>query len=104
MKSSKNKIIGRRGIFTKNLQAEDKLGNVTHITCEIEVEEIESTDTKSKIKILSIISDRSQYNTQGYKKEIMNMVNKTWILSNNIEWINNSKSSIRANKINEILN
>jgi hypothetical protein len=94
----KNKVYGKRGIYFHHLNNKGKRFEV-----QMEVEEVESTIDKSKIKVLSIVCNKSEFNTISYKNTIKGLINNTWVLSSEIEWLN-GKSEERNNKIDKILN
>jgi len=68
-----------------------------------EIGELESTDDLSKVEVISITSNRSEYNSEYNKKKLKDMIDKTWIDSSRIKWIIKSKSDIRNDKIDKIL-
>ena len=80
---------------------------------EIEVVEIDSNGTKSKIKVLSnknrrgeiqpaIVSSQSIFGDLYWKTKIADQLDNTWIETNSIEWLSNPASE-RDKKITEIL-
>lgn len=74
------------------------------VVASLEVAEIESTEVKSKVKVLEISFNNSKYNTTKWKEKIKTLVDNTWINTSDIEWINKSKSIERAEKLDKILN
>lgn len=64
----------------------------------MEVIEIDSTDTKSKVKIISMNCDRSKFNQSDFKAKVSSIVHNSWLDSDKIEWVNN-----RAKKREEVL-
>ena len=87
----------RRGIIEKDFIT----GNNETIRVQYEISEIEKTDKKSKIKVLSLKTDNSYYNNKN--EEIKNMIDNTWINTSEIEWIVKPIEEDRNDKINEIL-
>ena len=75
------------------------------IDVQYEIIEIERSDKKSKIKVVSLISNKNVYNKQGLEQNsLISMVNNSWVNSNNIEWIIKPIVDQRDDKINKILN
>ena len=68
-----------------------------------EIGELESTDDLSKVEVIGIKSNRSEFNSEYYKEKFKDMVDKTWIDSSRIKWIIKSKYDIRNDKIDKIL-
>lgn len=64
---------------------------------------MESTDKLSKIEVIEIKSNQSEYNTDYNKKRLTDMVDKTWVISSEITWITTAADK-RNKKIDEILN
>jgi len=64
---------------------------------------LESTDRLSKIEVIEIKSNQSEYNTDYNKKRLTDMVDKTWVSSSEITWITTAADK-RNKKIDEILN
>lgn len=67
----------------------------------IEIGEIESSGTKSKVKVINIQSTNGL--TAERKKDISGIIDNTWIDSNSIEWLDFT-STQRDEKIDNILN
>ena len=94
----------RRGIMDRTFTSTDNNTSITeNIQVQIEILEIESSDTKSKIQVLEIIFDKSKFATDDTKSKLKDLINNSWVSSADIEWINN-KSSIRNDKIDNLLN
>jgi len=94
----------RRGLFEKSFSVTDALTtrkSTVEVVCEIG--ELESTDRLSKIEVIEIKSNQSEYNTDYNKKRLTDMVDKTWVISSEITWITTSADK-RNKKIDEILN
>lgn len=100
----KSKVYKRRGIYEHQLSTTgDFIEKSVSFLVTMEVEEIESTNNKSKIRILSVKASQSQFNTDSYINTIKKMIDNTWVKTDSIEWIT-GKAEERTNKINEILN
>lgn len=73
------------------------------INVQFEVGELESTDTRSKVVVISLVTDNSLYNqSEIEKKKLSSMIDMSWVKSSDIEWITSSSDS-RNKKIDEIL-
>ena len=97
-KKVKDKFL-RRGIFTNTYTTVDgKSFNV-----QFELGELEKTSTRSKVEIISMTADQSEFNNDLTKKHINDMVNNTWIKSEGIEWIEDDLAKKRNDKIEQIL-
>jgi hypothetical protein len=90
----------RRGIWT-NTYTTTSSGK--SFIVQFELGELEKTSTKSKVEIISLVADQSEFNTDLNKKRISSMLNNTWIISSDIEWIENDLAKKRNDKIEEIL-
>ncbi len=94
----------RRGIWTNNYTTvSGKSFNI-----QFELGELEKTtgvigSVRSKVEIISMIADQSEFNTDLVKKRIGDMVNNTWIKSEAIEWIEDDVAKKRNDKIEQIL-
>ena len=75
-----------------------------YINVEYELEEIERTPTKSKVKVISYVTDKGQL-PKSQMKDIEVLINNKWMDSKWIEWIekDESLSEKREKKINQIL-
>ena len=94
----------RRGLLEKSFSVTDALTtrkSTVEVVCEIG--ELESTDKLSKIEVIEIKSNQSEYNTDYNKKRLTDMVDKTWVSSGDITWITTAADK-RNKKIDEILN
>lgn len=96
-KKVKEKFL-RRGIFTNTYTAGGKSFDV-----QFELGELEKTSTRSKVEIISLTANQSEFNTDSNKKRITDMINNTWINSDGIEWIEDDLAKKRNEKIEEIL-
>lgn len=93
----------KRGLITREYTASGGLGPDQQVSAEIEVAEIESTGTRTKVKFINAITDKSNYNSAGYKDKIKAMVDNGWIPTADIEWIVDSKATARNEKIDKVL-
>lgn len=93
----------RRGLLVKQYSVtENNTGRVSTIECVFEVGELESTDTLSKIEVIDLKPNRSEYNTDYERKRLTTMVDKSWENSKDIRWITTTADK-RNQKIEEIL-
>jgi hypothetical protein len=94
----------RRGLLQKNFSVTDNLTNRKNsVDVQYEIGELESTDKLSKIEVIVLKADQSEYNSEYNKKRLLEMVDKTWISSDDITWITTAADK-RNKKIEEILN
>jgi hypothetical protein len=94
----------RRGLLHKNFSITSELTTRTKgVDVQYEIGELESTDKLSKIEVIALKADQSEYNTDFNKKKLLNMVDKTWVSSDDITWITTAADK-RNKKIDEILN
>ena len=94
----------RRGLLNKEFSVTDNItGRKSTVECNFEIGELESTDTLSKVEVIFVQSNQSEYNSEYNKKRLTQMVDKTWVNSKDIKWIT-TVSQVRNQKIDEILN
>jgi hypothetical protein len=94
----------RRGLLQKSFSVTDNLtSRKTTVDVMYEIGELESTDKLSKIEVIDLKSDQSEYNTEHNKKRLVDMIDKSWVNSNDITWIT-TVADVRNKKIDEILN
>jgi hypothetical protein len=94
----------RRGILQKDFTITDRItGQVSTISVQYEIGELESTDKLSKIEVIFLTLNQSEYLTDSYKNKLTNLVDKSWVESIDINWIT-TISDTRNRKIDEILN
>jgi hypothetical protein len=94
----------RRGLLQKNFSVTDNITTrKTTVDVQYEIGELESTDKLSKIEVIELKADQSEYNTEYNKKRLLDMVDKTWVSSDDITWITTAADK-RNKKIDEILN
>lgn len=92
----------RRGLIRGDYVITDPL-STDKINVQFEVGELESTDTRSKVVVISLVTDNSLYNqSEIEKKKLSSMIDMSWVKSSDIEWITSSSDS-RNKKIDEIL-
>ena len=94
----------RRGLHQKSFSVTDQLTNrKTTVDVMYEIGELESTEKLSKIEVIELKADQSEYNTDFNKKRLTEMVDKSWINSSEITWITTAAET-RNKKIDKILN
>lgn len=96
-KNKKESSLLKRGLYTNRYSVDNDSNDSFEAV--FEVSEIESTDTLSKVKVISVKTSRSTYLKNNNLKE---MVDNSWIDTSKIMWIT-SKSQIRNSKIDEII-
>lgn len=69
---------------------------------QFEIGELESTTSKSKVEVIHCIPSSSDFNSDAFREKISKMVNNTWILSTEIEWISDLAKA-RGDKLDQIL-
>ena len=95
----------RKGLYTQKYQVTQLGVKVREIEVDFEVAEIERTQTKSKVKVLDMVSTSADYNSaSGQRDKLKSMVENSWVNSSEIEWIEEDLSEKRNEKINKILN
>jgi len=96
----------RRGLYKIQYQVtkgpeEKPAGNIDAV---FEIGEIECTDTLSKIEVISVKTNLSEYNNSKVEQDrLISMADNSWIKSSEITWITTVVEK-RNNKIDEILN
>jgi len=94
----------RRGLLQKNFSVTDNITNRKNtVDVQYEIGELESTDKLSKIEVIVLKADQSEYNSEYNKNRLLDMVDKTWVSSDDITWITTAADK-RNKKIDEILN
>jgi hypothetical protein len=96
----------RRGIWENEYYVVPKelaIDNEEEFIVQFELGEVESTGVKSKVEVISMSVRKSQFNTETTFNKIKGMVNGTWMLSSEIEWIDD-KAKERNSRIDDILN
>ncbi len=103
-KKDKSDLYLRRGLIKRDYTITDPLSTSKEpINVHFEVGELESTDTRSKVVVISLVTDKSLYNqSEIEKKKLISMIDMSWVKSSDIEWITSS-SDLRNKKIDEIL-
>lgn len=102
-KGNKEKEFSRRGILDRKFDVSSRFGSVDTIEVQFEIGELEATDTKSKVKVISLTANKSEYNNTS-KSSIRNLIDNTWIQSSDIDWIKEPISETRNKKIDKLLN
>jgi len=75
----------RRGLLHKNFSVTGELTTRTKgVDVQYEIGELESTDKLSKIEVIALKADQSEYNNEYNKKRLLEMVDKTWVSSDDI--------------------
>ena len=73
------------------------------VIVQFELGELESTDTMSKVEVISCVTNQSSCNNDKDRKEFSDLVNNSWMDSDQIQWIT-TVASKRNDKIDQILN
>jgi hypothetical protein len=97
-KKVKEKFL-RRGIFKNTYTT---VGGKS-FDVQFELGELEKTSARSKVEVISMTADQSEFNTDLTKDRIKGMVNNTWLKSEGIEWIEDDLAKKRNDKIEQIL-
>ena len=89
----------RRGLLQKNFTSN------LHVSVDViyEIGELESTGSLSKIEVIELKANQSEYNSEYQKKKLTEMVDKSWVNCKDITWITTT-SETRNKKIDQILN
>jgi len=95
--------VRRRGIYNKSFNATEGISK-SSVDCQYELEEIERTKNKSKVKVLSLKPGGSKYLESQWMKKFKDIINETWIDSSEIDWIEDDLAEKRNQKIDELLN
>jgi hypothetical protein len=94
----------RRGLLQKNFSVTGELTTRTKsVDVQYEIGELESTDKLSKVEVIVLTPNQSEYLTDFYRKKFTDLIDKSWIESSNINWITTAADK-RNKKIDEILN
>ena len=97
----KKSIYIRRGIWTNEYSSGVGIDR-KKFEVQYELGELESTATKSKVEIISSAASKSAFNDDSTKIALHKMVNHTWILSSEIECIEDTSKN-RNDKIDQLL-
>lgn len=100
--SPKSKYL-RRGIYDHTFEATDRFDIKTDVHVQFEVGEIERTGNKSKIEVIRLTPNQTEYSTENYRKKMSDLVNHTWIDSSQFDWIEDDVSEKRNQKIDKLL-
>jgi hypothetical protein len=94
----------RRGILNKEFAINDNTnGKKSIVYVQYEIGELESTDKLSKVEVIVLTPNQSEYLTDFYRKKFTDLIDKSWIESTNINWITTT-ADVRNKKIDQILN
>jgi hypothetical protein len=94
----------RRGILNKEFAINDNTsGNKSTVWVQYEIGELESTDKLSKVEVIVLTPNQSEYLTDFYRKKFTDLIDKSWIESTNINWITTA-ADVRNKKIDQVLN
>jgi hypothetical protein len=88
----------RRGIWSNGYTS----GNES-FSVQFEIGELEATSKRSKVKVISMVASQSRYNNMSTKLKLKEMVDLTWMNSDDIEWIEEDVAKKRNDRIDEIL-
>jgi len=101
VKSEKNYL--RKGLYTNEYSVTQGGVVVKDIMVNFELGEIERSGTKSKVIVLNLKCNNSEYNNSYQKDKIKSMIEDSWIDSKEIDWIEQDLAQVREEKINQIL-
>jgi hypothetical protein len=102
-KNESSKVKKRRGIYSKSFTVTEGVSK-SSADCQYELEEIERTKDKSKVKVLSLKPGQSKYLESEWMRRFKDIINETWIDSSEIDWIEDDLAEKRNQKIDELLN
>jgi len=102
-KNESSKVNKRRGIHIRSFTVTEGVSK-SSVDCQYELEEIERTKDKSKVKVLSLKPTESKYLESNWMKQFKDIINETWIDSSQIDWIEEDLVEKRNQKIDELLN
>jgi hypothetical protein len=71
---------------------------------QLEVGEVDRTDTKSKIIVIDMVIDRTKFSDNRTRGHIKTLINNMWMESKDIEWIIESKEVQRRKILTTLLN
>lgn len=91
----------RRGIYDVTYSAK-RYNYQGEVNIQYEIGEIECTTDMSKIEVISLTANHSRFNTPNEKKSFIDQIDKSWVDSSSIKWIE-SVASERNKKIEKIL-
>lgn len=93
----------RRGIYEHTFEVSNSLGKSEKVIAQFEVCELERTGDKSKIEVIRVTPNQSEFSTEKYKNKMIDLVNHTWIASSSFDWIEDDISEKRNKKIDQLL-
>jgi len=85
----------RRGILNKEFRINENGGVKSTVHVQYEIGELESTDKLSKVEVIVLTPNQSEYLTDFYKKKFTDLIDKSWITTT---------ADVRNKKIDQILN
>jgi len=95
---------GISGILNKEFAINDNTnGKKSIVYVQYEIGELESTDKLSKVEVIVLTPNQSEYLTDFYRKKFTDLIDKSWIESTNINWITTT-ADVRNKKIDQVLN
>lgn len=92
----------KRGLLQKEFTSTENKGDKIKIDVMYEIGELESTGSLSKIEVIELKANQSEYNSEYWKKKLTEMVDKSWVYCKDITWITTT-SETRNKKIDQIL-
>jgi len=98
----KSKYI-RRGIMIRQYQVSTMGTPNGTFEVQFEVGELERTDKKSKVETINCIPSGTQHSDTNTIEKVKKLVDKSWIDSSDIEWITESISDKREEKLEKLL-
>jgi hypothetical protein len=103
-KKIKNEYL-RRGIYNNSYTISRQGSKIGEVDVQFEIGEIERTSAKSKVRVITLKASSAEYNKGGddYDK-LKSMIDNSWLISQEIEWIETPIDKIRDEKIDQILN
>ena len=90
----------RRGIYDHTFEISNSFEK---ISVQFEVGELERTGDKSKIEVIGVTPNQSEYSTEKYKNKMIDLINHTWIVSSSFDWIEDDISEKRNQKIDQLI-
>jgi len=93
----------RRGLLLKKYTVTEGVTGIKNtLECVFEVSEIESTDNLSKVEVIDLKPSQSSYKTDYERKRLSEMIDKSWVKSEEIHWITTAADK-RNQKIDQLL-
>lgn len=99
-----SKPSNKPNILRKGLIERDYTLGTDSFSVDFEVGEIERSQTKSKVIVLSFVASKPSVNSDSITKQnLKKFINNTWVNTSEVEWLIEDASATRDKKINEIL-